>query len=89
MSDIKFFNNACDTALEAYLNMIPHPTKTNNEFIKIHHMTQSIIYDEDVLIQYSTKLERIIDEVESKLQPKLQPKPKSTKIEVKRKRAKG
>ena len=65
-SDIKFINNNCDIALEAYLNMTPYPKKTKNEFIKINHMTQNLFYTGDILLQYSTKLEPIIEDVEPK-----------------------
>jgi hypothetical protein len=57
--------------------MIPYPKKSNNEFIKIHHMTHNMFYTEDILLQYSTKLEPIIEVVEVNTQCK-----KSKKVSV-------
>lgn len=76
-SDIKFIENNCDAALEAYLNMTPYPKKTDKEFIKIHHMTQNLFYVEDILLQYSTKLESLTDVVVPKAKKPVNKTPKS------------
>ncbi|VBB18498.1 hypothetical protein YASMINEVIRUS_961 [Yasminevirus sp. GU-2018] len=74
-SSIKFIVNDYERALNAYLEGAPYPKNTNKEFIKIHHMTDSLYYSGDVLIEYSTRVEPIIEISEAK--PKVVSKTKA------------
>lgn len=63
---IKFVDNGYTNALNAYLSMEPFPKYVGIEYIKMYHMLDSEHYQGDVLIEYTSKVDPIIDVVEEK-----------------------
>lgn len=64
-STIKFMNNGYTNALNAYLSMEPFPKYVGTEYIKMYHMLDSEHYQGDVLIEYTSNIEPIIDLIEN------------------------
>jgi hypothetical protein len=67
---IKFVDNRYNNALNAYLSIETFPKHVSTEYIKMYHMLDSEHYQGDVLIEYTSKVEPIINVVEEKIQVK-------------------
>jgi hypothetical protein len=65
-SSIKFVDDGYMDALNAYLSLEPHPKYVGTEYIKMYHMLDSEQYEGDVLIEYTSKVEPIVDVVENR-----------------------
>lgn len=59
--NIKFVVNGYDNALNAYLSMEQFPKYVGSEYIKMYHMLNSEDYQGDILIEYTSKIEPIVE----------------------------